>query len=394
MIGGRNTPAARTSAMRGAGRHAALALVLALAVVPALQVCAHSAPDVRRGARQPHAPSWEAPGGTHRVHPGRRSSARMLELRGGRAESTTMVSEDYQNAIKWTIITMSSAVAFGLGIIPFKGKDASIDFFTGFLIEKILSIDNLFVFVMLFDAFKTPEKYQRKVLTIGIYSAIVLRGIMIAVGVGLVQRCRPVLLAFAGILILSSLKMMRESIRPHEEEDLGSSGVVKLASKLVGATADYDGSKFFTVKNGKWRATPMLLVLICIELCDVMFAVDSIPAIVGITQDTFIVFSSNIFAILGLRNLYILLARAVKDLVHLKLAVSIILGFVGVKMCLDFANVHISSLQSLLTVGAILLAGVLASLAENRSEVPVPVVALRSRSEASGLARLLKQNSS
>ncbi|KAJ1639116.1 integral membrane protein TerC family-domain-containing protein [Pavlovales sp. CCMP2436] len=347
MIGGRNTPAARTSAMRGAGRHAALALVLALAVVPALQVCAHSAPDVRRGARQPHAPSWEAPGGTHRVHPGRRSSARMLELRGGRAESTTMVSEDYQNAIKWTIITMSSAVAFGLGIIPFKGKDASIDFFTGFLIEKILSIDNLFVFVMLFDAFKTPEKYQRKVLTIGIYSAIVLRGIMIAVGVGLVQRCRPVLLAFAGILILSSLKMMRESIRPHEEEDLGSSGVVKLASKLVGATADYDGSKFFTVKNGKWCAFLLLFFL----------AVAHLPPPPPCTVD-------------------ILLARAVKDLVHLKLAVSIILGFVGVKMCLDFANVHISSLQSLLTVGAILLAGVLASLAENRSEVPVVRIVL------------------
>lgn len=160
---------------------------------------------------------------------------RVLALRGGGrkrraiepiiapvvASSDTSSADEYREAIKWTIITMTAAIAFGFGLIPFKGKHAAMDYFTGFLIEKILSVDNLFVFVMLFDYFKTPEEYQRKVLTIGIISAIVLRGIMISVGVQLVQRFRPVLLVFAGILVISSIKVRAPRRAPRASSSRG-----------------------------------------------------------------------------------------------------------------------------------------------------------------------------
>jgi hypothetical protein len=173
-------------------------LCAALLALPALDARSQRAPELRVRSREPTLP---------RELLGRRADLRChraLALRGGAELSA---AREYQEAIKWTGITMAATLVFGLGVIPFKGRDASLDFFTGFLIEKILSVDNLFVFVMLFDAFKTPEAYQRKVLTIGIFSAIVLRGIMIAVGVGLVQSFRQVLLAFAAILIASSAKV-------------------------------------------------------------------------------------------------------------------------------------------------------------------------------------------
>lgn len=403
---------------------------------------------------------------------------------------------------QWTTITMVATVFFGLGVVlPFKGRDASLDFFTGFMIEKILSVDNLFVFVMIFDAFKTPEKYQRKVLTIGIASAVVLRGLMIAVGVQLVQRFRPVLLVFAGILVLSSLKVSAQTSRSTlrlvplrlllclpasclEAADLRGftlqgwrldtcSSFPRRASRLsflrtacrwrarvcttarppslraeqrvglnrrtassrsprawLGPRPDTTATSSSPCATAcgerrhtqpalpSWRgradllstrahseltpsgslvcrppacccskATPLMLVLICIELCDVMFAVDSIPAIVGITQDTFIVFTSNIFAILGLRNLYVLLARAVKDLVYLKLSVAVILGFVGMKLLLDFAHIHISSLQSLGAVFVVLLAGIVASLAEQKRVAATKLAMRKKRRFLPSLAR-------
>lgn len=200
---------------------------------------------------------------------------------------------------------------------------------------------------------------------------------------------------------------MRPHVAPSAMSAESPSGIIKVASRLVGATSRYDGANFFTTHNGvrcartrlrpsqsrrargahararrrravrrcgrsRSKATPLLLVLICIELCDVMFAVDSIPAIVGITQDTMIVFSSNVFAILGLRNLYVLLARAVKDLVYLKISVALILGFVGAKLVLDFAHIHISSLYSLAAVFAVLGCGVAASLAQQSRAASQP----------------------
>lgn len=338
---------------------------------------------------------------------------RSLVLRGGATSfksSKDLKSFEYREAIKWTIITMLAAIAFGVGIIPFKGVDASMDYFTGFIIEKVLSVDNLFVFVMLFDYFRTPEEYQRRVLTIGIMSAVILRGIMIGVGVTLVQRFRPVLLVFAGILVVSSMKVhvgcgptawpLLISVRSVHADGEGSSQRGQRrggprgqrrrgASRQVRESHDqvrrqqvlhrpqreevrmHPGAAArasFSPGHPKCRyATPMLMVLLCIELSDIVFAVDSIPAIVGITQDSFIVYTSNIFAILGLRNLYVILAKAVKELIYLKAAVAVILGFVGAKMVLEFVHVHISSAQSLAVVASLLCVGVVASLRHRAS---------------------------
>lgn len=193
---------------------------------------------------------------------------------------------------------------------------------------------------MLFQYFKVPEHRTQRVLTWGIMSALVLRGGMIAVGVAAVQRFRHVLLLFAVVLLVSAYKMLGSD---EGEEDLSENTVMRIARFLVSATDQYDGDRFFTVIEGQRRATPMLVVLICIELSDVVFAVDSIPAVVGITQDPFIVYTSNAFALLALRSLYLLLSKSIQQLRYLRHAVALILGFVGVKMILDFVDIEISS---------------------------------------------------
>jgi len=213
-------------------------------------------------------------------------------------------------------------------VLPYKGKQGTVDFITGFLVEKSLSVDNLFVFLMLFEYFKVPDQYTERVLKWGILSALVLRGVMIGIGVAAVQQFRPVLLVFAVILVVSAYKMLAHG---DDDEDLHDNAVMKIARWCVSATDEYDGDRFFTTVNGVRRATPMLVVLVCIELSDVLFAVDSIPAVVGITQDAFVVYSSNIFALMALRSLYLILAKSVQQLLYLRHAVAMILGFVGVK---------------------------------------------------------------
>ena len=187
-----------------------------------------------------------------------------------------------RHAVITTIWSFVATFAFAFGfVLPYKGQKATLDFVTGFLVEKSLSVDNLFVFLMLFEYFHVPEEYTERVLRWGITSALILRGVMIAVGVAAVQRFRPVLLAFALILVVSAVKMLQPE---GDEESLHDNAVMKIARWCVQATDEYDGDKFFTRVDGVRRATPMLVVLICIELSDVLFAVDSIPAVVGITQ--------------------------------------------------------------------------------------------------------------
>ena len=293
------------------------------------------------------------------------------------------------HAITTTIWSFVVTLAFGLGVVyPMKGRGGTMDFFTGFLVEKSLSVDNLFVFLMLFEYFKVPEAYQQRVLKWGIISALVLRGFMIALGIGVIQRFRPMLLLFAGILVVSAWKMLqvrappprrpaadapaslahppRPLAQPEDDMDMADNPVMKIARKLVDATDTYDGDKFFTTIQGVRKATPMLVVLICIELSDVVFAIDSIPAVVGITQDPFIVYTSNAFALLALRSLYVLLSKSVQHLHYLRHAVALILGFVGVKMTLEFFHMHLSSGASLSVIAACLTGGVVASLQRNR----------------------------
>lgn len=283
----------------------------------------------------------------------------------GALPSSKGTSVHYKQAITATVWSIVATIVFGLGVVwPWKGSGATVDFATAFLVEKSLSVDNLFVFLMIFEYFKVPEAHTQRVLKWGILTALLLRGVMIGLGVAVVTRFRPVLLLFALILIVSSYKMLQ----PEEDSDLADNPVMKIARRLVKATDNYDGDRFFTRERGVRRATPMLVVLVCIELSDVVFAVDSIPAVVGISQDPFVVYTSNCFALLALRSLYTLLAKSVQQLHYLRHAVALILGFVGVKMTLEFFHFEVGSVISLAVIVGLLLGGTLLSIVKNRSD--------------------------
>ena len=318
--------------------------------------------------------SWHAPvasidsSGLGLSHAGRERRRREL-LHSDSPESRSHTTAkggtalQQRRAIITTIWSFIATAAFAVGVVlPLKGSQATLDFVTGFLVEKSLSVDNLFVFLMIFEYFLVPDEYTERVLKWGIMSALVLRGVMIAMGVAAVERFRPVLLLFALILIWSSYKMLQ----PENDEDLSDNAVMKIARWLVDATDEYDGDAFFTTVKGTRRATPMLVVLVCIELSDVLFAVDSIPAVVGITHDPFIVYTSNIFALMALRSLYLILAKSVQQLLYLRHAVAAILGFVGMKMVAEYFGIHVSSFLSLAVILALLAAGTAASIAHNR----------------------------
>ena len=199
-------------------------------------------------------------------------------------------------------------------------------------------------------------------LNFGIYTAAVLRGILIVLGSELVEKFEPVLLVFAGILLYSAYGILFAGGGEEEGEDINDSAIVKFCKRFIDVSDDYDGDKFFTVKNGVKVATPLLLVLATVELSDLVFAVDSIPAVFGVTKDPFIVYSSNMFAILCLRSLFSVVSSAMEELKYLEQAVGIVLGFVGFKMVADFGGIHISNDQSLIVVCAIVGGGVALSL--------------------------------
>ena len=254
-------------------------------------------------------------------------------------------------------IKIGAAVAFG-GLIDLTlGFEKAEAYFTGYILEQTLSVDNRFVFILLFDYFNVPEKGKDRVLSFGIYTAAVLRGVLILLGSELIEKFEPVLLVFAGILLYSAYNVLFAD-DDEGDEDLNDSAIVKFCKKFIDVSDDYDGDKFFTLQNGVKVATPLLLVLATVELSDLIFAVDSIPAVFGVTKDPFIVYTSNMFAIVGLRSLFGVVSSAMAKLQYLEKAVGTVLGFVGLKMVADFGGVHISNSQSLLTICAILGAGV------------------------------------
>mmetsp|Transcript_13639 Transcript_13639/g.31867 ORF Transcript_13639/g.31867 Transcript_13639/m.31867 type:complete len:325 (+) Transcript_13639:258-1232(+) len=269
----------------------------------------------------------------------------------------------YKESVYNTAVCVGAAIIFGIGVAVFKGRQSGFEFFAGYLVEQSLSVDNLFVFLMLFNYFKVPLEYQGRVLNWGIIGAVLMRGVMIAVGVAAVQRFQSVILIFAAILLVSAVKLFFESEEP---EDLNNNLVMKISKFCTGAVDQYDGERFFTKVDGKSVATPLLLCLVCIELSDFVFAVDSIPAVIGVSQDGLIVYSSNIFAIMGLRSLYTLVAKAVQDLPYLRPAVALVLAFIGVKMIFEFAHYHIPIGVSLGVVMALLSGGVVLSVVYKR----------------------------
>ncbi|KAL4438500.1 hypothetical protein ABPG77_000148 [Micractinium sp. CCAP 211/92] len=258
--------------------------------------------------------------------------------------------------------TVIAALIFGAGVWGFMGPEKGAEYFAGYLLEQSLSVDNLFVFILVFNYFKTPVEYQNKVLTYGIATAAILRLVLIVAGVDIVERFEPVMLLFAGILILSSAKLLFSGDDDDEEEDLSSNKIVQFCKSLMSFSDTYDGDNFFTVKDGVRMATPLLLVLLVVELSDVVFAVDSIPAVFGVTLDPFIVYTSNLFAILSLRGLYSFVSTFMKELRYLDKAVALVLGFVGVKILADFGGYHVPTGVSLGVVAGILGFGVGTSL--------------------------------
>ena len=258
------------------------------------------------------------------------------------------------------LLPVAAAAAFGAGVWALRGGEAGQEWFAGYLLEQSLSVDNLFVFVLVFDYFKVPRSGQDKVLSYGIWSTAVLRACFVLVGAELLESFEPVLLVFAAFLVDSSYQILLGD--EDEEEDFADNGIVKFFKGVADFSDDYDGDNFFTLQEGVRTATPLLLVLATIEVSDLIFAVDSIPAVFGVTRDPFIVYSSNMFAILSLRSLYTFVSESMSELEYLDRAVGLVLGFIGAKMIAGFAGLEISTAASLGVVCTLLGGGVVLSL--------------------------------
>jgi tellurite resistance protein TerC len=267
-----------------------------------------------------------------------------------------------KEAILLSVFWIALALVFNLGIYIWDGHEQGITFLTGYIVEKSLSVDNLFVFLLIFTYFGVPKIYQHKILFWGVLGAIIMRAIFIFSGIALIERFSFMIYIFGGFLIFTGIKMGFEGEKKIEPE---KNIVLRVFRKLFPTTREYREDKFFVRENLKWYATPMFVVLIVVESFDVVFAVDSIPAILAITTDPFIVFTSNIFAILGLRALYFALAQVVDKFCYLQMALAIILTYVGIKMVIvEFYKIPTGA--SLMVIMSILAIAVVASVIKNK----------------------------
>ncbi|MGW2083695.1 TerC family protein [Streptomyces sp. NPDC001880] len=234
----------------------------------------------------------------------------------------------------WTIVWIALAVLFGLGLLLFGESQAAGEFFAGFITEKSLSVDNLFVFVLIMAKFSVPSHLQQRVLLVGVLIALVLRAIFIAAGAAVIANFSWVFYIFGAFLIYTAWKLIQEARAGEEEEEFEENRLLKTIERRFGVADRYHGTKLFIRSNGKRVLTPLMVVMLAIGTTDVLFALDSIPAIFGLTQDPYIVFTANAFALMGLRQLYFLIGGLLKKLVHLSYGLSAILGFIGVKLVL------------------------------------------------------------
>jgi len=280
----------------------------------------------------------------------------------------------------WSAIWILLALVFNLGIYFLWGQEKALEFLTGYVIEKSLSVDNLFVFLMIFQYFATPAVYQHRILFWGIVGALVMRAIFIATGAALLENFHWMIYVFGAFLIVTGIKML---LQGDEKLEPNKNPVVRLFQRWIPMVNEYQGQHFFVRKAGKIHATLLMLVLVVVETTDVIFAVDSIPAIFAITRDPFIVYTSNVFAILGLRALYFMLAGVMEMFVYLKVGLSFVLCFVGAKMLLvDFYKIPIG--VSLGVVGGILVLSVIASLLVQRKPKEAPLEMRKARVQNSG----------
>ena len=271
-----------------------------------------------------------------------------------------------QEALLWSAVWIFFALAFNTWIYFELGWQKATEFFTGYVVEKSLSIDNLFIIAVLFRFFRVPAIYQHKILFWGIFGALVMRAMMIAVGAALLTHFAWITYIFAGILFFTGIKML---VGTDEAIDFEKNITLRLLRKVMPLTKEFHGDKFIVRQGVKWAATPMFAVLICVEFTDLIFAVDSIPAIFAITQDTFIVYTSNVFAILGLWSLYFALSGILPYFHFLKYGLGVILCFVGAKMALAHTAWKMDSIVSLGVILGILAITILASVLHRRREL-------------------------
>lgn len=272
----------------------------------------------------------------------------------------------FREAAAWSAVWVTLGLSFGVIVWVWQGGPAAGEYFAGYLIEKSLSIDNIFIFALVLGYFQVPPAYQHRVLFWGILGALGMRAVFIAAGAALLENFHWMIYLFGGFLILTALRMgLHKGQEVHPERN----PVLRMMRRVMPMSSDYDGPGFFTVQNGKKMATPMLAVLVVIETTDLVFAIDSIPAIFAITRDTFLVFTSNAFAILGLRAMYFMLAGMMNRFVYLKTGLAVVLGFVGLKM-IGSDVVHVPIWLSLTVIASVLAVSVVASLRRTEAESP------------------------
>lgn len=272
----------------------------------------------------------------------------------------------FREAARWSMVWVGVAILFAGVVWASLGTGAAVEFTTAWLLEKSLSVDNLFVFALIFGYFAVPKQYQHRALFYGVIGALVFRAIFISAGVAIVSKFTAVLFVFAAILLWSAYKLMKGD---DGEYDPGTNLAVRLVRRLMPVQDEYVGAKFLVKRAGTWIATPLFVVVVAIEAADLVFAVDSVPAVLAVSDDPFIVYSSNAFAILGLRALYFLLAGMLDRFHYLSKALAVILGFIGVKLILQAAHHTIStsvpeipSLVSLVVIVSLLTGAVVLSL--------------------------------
>ncbi|MBI4971073.1 MAG: TerC family protein [Candidatus Omnitrophica bacterium] len=271
-----------------------------------------------------------------------------------------------REALAWTVFWITLAALFNLGVYFFQGPHKALEFTTGYLIEYSLSVDNLFVFLLIFNYFRVPHHYQYKVLFWGILGAVVSRIIFIILGVALIERFHWILYLFGAFLIFTGIKML---VHKGEEIHPENNPVIKITQKVIPLVHHYEDGKFFIKSHGKWFATPLLVVLIFIDVMDIVFATDSIPAIFSITLDPVIVYSSNIFAVLGLRSLYFALHGMMQLFHYLHYGIALILAFVGVKILIQDLY-DMPEIYALAFIVIVLALSVIASILWPKKEKP------------------------
>jgi tellurite resistance protein TerC len=272
----------------------------------------------------------------------------------------------FREALVWTTIWFCLSIGFGGILSQFSGREEAIEFLTGYIIELSLSMDNVFVIALIFAYFRVPLEFQHRVLFWGILGAFIMRGVMIGIGAALIKEFQWMLYVLGLFLIFTGIKMMFAGDDPPDPE---RNALIRVARRLFPVTPGFEGQHFFSRIDGRLALTPLFLVLLMVETTDLIFAVDSIPAIFAVTQKPFIVFTSNVFAILGLRSLYFVLAGAIGYFRYLKVGLSLVLSFIGFKMLVKFWHIEIQTTISLAIIAAVILTSVVFSIIVGRREM-------------------------